>query len=74
MNISHNKSLKDLNQYGVDVEAKYYIELNSLEDLEELQNSKLLDEKNILILGEGNNILFRNNYNGLIIKPKFKSI
>jgi UDP-N-acetylmuramate dehydrogenase len=72
MEITHNKSLKDLNQYGIDVDAKYYIELKSLEDLEELQNSELINEKNVLILGEGNNILFRKNYNGLIVKPLFK--
>jgi len=72
MEIFHNKSLKKLNQYGVDVNAKYFVTLNSLEDLEELKDSKLLDEENILILGDGNNILFRDDFDGLIIKPQFK--
>jgi UDP-N-acetylmuramate dehydrogenase len=72
MKISHNKSLKDLNQYGVDVQASHFIELESLEDIEELKNSELLKEDNILILGDGNNILFRDDYDGLVIKPEFK--
>jgi UDP-N-acetylmuramate dehydrogenase len=72
MRIFHNKSLKDLNQYGVDVKAKKFVELINLDDIEKLINSNLLKEKNILILGDGNNILFRDDYDGLIIKPRFK--
>jgi UDP-N-acetylmuramate dehydrogenase len=72
MEISHNKSLKDLNQYGVDVNAKHFIELNYLKDLEELQDTDLLRQEEILILGEGNNILFRDDYDGLVIKPRFE--
>jgi UDP-N-acetylmuramate dehydrogenase len=72
MQISYNKSLKDLNQYGVDVEAKYFAELNDLEDLKELKNSNLLEQTKALILGEGNNILFREDFDGLVIKPRFK--
>jgi UDP-N-acetylmuramate dehydrogenase len=72
MKISHNKSLKDLNQYGVDIKAKEFVEVSNLQDLEELKSSKLLDEENILILGEGNNILFTKDYPGLVIKPEFK--
>ena len=72
MEIFHNKSVKKLNQYGVNVKAKHFITLKSQEDLEKLKNSDLLDEENILILGNGNNILFRNDFDGLIIKPEFK--
>ncbi len=72
MQIFHNKSLRDLNQYGVDVKARYFVKLQSLEDLKELKNSNLLNEEKILILGEGNNILFKQDFNGLVIKPLFK--
>jgi UDP-N-acetylmuramate dehydrogenase len=72
MDIVKNRSLKELNQYGVDVKTKYFIELGNVNDLEELIESYLLKEKNILILGEGNNILFRDDYNGVVIKPVFK--
>ena len=71
MQISHNKSLKELNQYGVDAKAKHFVELEDVQDLEELKSSELLNEENILILGDGNNILFREDFDGLIIKPEF---
>lgn len=67
MNTTHNKSLKDLNQYGVDVIADTYIETNDPKDLESLK-----DYNNILILGEGNNILFKEDYKGTVVRPIFK--
>jgi UDP-N-acetylmuramate dehydrogenase len=72
MQIYHNKSLKELNQYGVDANTKHFVTLENVEDIEELKSSELLEEKNILILGDGNNILFRDDFDGLIIKPEFK--
>jgi UDP-N-acetylmuramate dehydrogenase len=72
MQILHNKSLKDLNQYGVDVKAKLFVELKDMKDLEQLRDSNLLNNEDVLILGEGNNILFRKDFDGLVIKPDFK--
>jgi UDP-N-acetylmuramate dehydrogenase len=72
MEISHNKSLKELNQYGVDAEARILITLENLQDLQEFKDSTLLNEETTLILGDGNNILFRDDFDGVIIKPEFK--
>jgi len=72
MKISENISLKKYNQYGVDINTKYLVELREPKELEQLITSDLLKEKNILLLGEGNNILFRKDFNGVIIKPEFK--
>lgn len=72
MKISKNKSLKILNQYGVDVQAKLFVELEDINDIRKLVDSHLLDNQKILILGDGNNILFKENFDGVIIKPKFK--
>ena len=72
MKISKNKSLKSLNQYGVDVQAKLFVELENINDIRKLTDSHLLDNEKVLILGDGNNILFRDNFDGVVIKPKFK--
>ena len=72
MKIIRNKSLKNLNQFGIDVKSKFFVELNTLSDISSLLKSPYLQEKNILILGEGNNILFTKDFNGLIIKPSLK--
>lgn len=67
-----DRSLKDLNQYGVDVKAKYYIELTSERSIKCLLNSDIYKKAKLLILGQGNNILFKNNYDGLVVRPLFK--
>ena len=72
MEVQKNKSLKELNQYGVDVKAKLYIELRQDKDIEELLEANYLKKEKFLILGQGNNILFRNDFDGLIIRPLFK--
>lgn len=72
MKIEKNISLKNYNQYGVEASAKYFIEIPNIDTLNELLNSTIIKEKNILILGDGNNILFTKDFDGLIIKPKFK--
>ncbi len=58
MKVFTNKSLKDFNQYGVNAQAKYLIEIKNEDDINELVKSGYLNEEKILILGEGNNILF----------------
>jgi UDP-N-acetylmuramate dehydrogenase len=69
--IEKNKSLKSLNQYGVDVRANTFVELKSVEEVLELINVHELNQK-IQILGDGNNILFTKDFDGLIIKPNIK--
>ncbi len=72
MKLEKNKNLKAFNQYGVDFNSKYYAEISSNDELQELLTSKELKNIPIQILGEGNNILFTKDYEGLIIRPLFK--
>jgi UDP-N-acetylmuramate dehydrogenase len=69
MNILSSKSLKELNQYGVDVNAKYFVEIANEKDITDLVNSGYLKKEKVLILGSGNNILFRSDFDGIVIKP-----
>jgi UDP-N-acetylmuramate dehydrogenase len=67
MNIKGNSSLKKYNTFGIDVKAKYFVEIYSKEELKELL---LLQEyKNVpkFVLGGGSNILFTKDFDGLVI-------
>lgn len=73
--ISENARLKGLNSFGLDVTARklcLYSSPNDIKQLIEKENG--LDDKNILILGGGCNILFVNNFDGIIIHPINSSI
>jgi len=68
MKILKNISLKEFNQYGVDVNAKYFVQINKEKDVLELINSGYLKKDKVILLGSGNNILFTKEFNGIVIK------
>lgn len=70
-----NYALQEHNTFGVDVKTKYFFEFTELEDLDVfLQSEKTWKEEKILLLGEGSNILFLNNFDGLIIHPNIPGL
>ncbi|MDQ3392998.1 MAG: UDP-N-acetylmuramate dehydrogenase [Bacteroidota bacterium] len=72
MKISRDISLKQYNTFGIDITAKYFTEVGTIEELQDLL--KLPEFKNIpkLVLGGGSNLLFTQDYNGLVIKINIK--
>lgn len=68
MNIIHDKSLKDFNTFGVDAIAKYFVEINAVEDFLELAKTDEFHREMKLILGGGSNVLFTKDFDGLVIK------
>lgn len=74
MQVLENISLKPYNTFAIDVKARYFVEVDSIEDLKKI----LADEKfkNIpkLILGGGSNILFVADFDGIVIKMNLKGI
>jgi UDP-N-acetylmuramate dehydrogenase len=74
MIIEENKSLKKLNTFGIDVSAKYFSEISSVNDLLQLLSEEKYKSEPKLILGGGSNILFTKDYNGLIISNNIKGI
>jgi UDP-N-acetylmuramate dehydrogenase len=74
MNLQGNISLKAYNTFGIDVSAKSFIEINSIEDFKELQKEPIYNSGKLLILGGGSNILFTKNYDGLVLKNNLKGI
>ena len=64
-------SLKNYNSFGIDVISKNFIAINSKKELkQEIKNSKEIP----IILGEGTNILFKNDIKRAIIKIDIKGI
>lgn len=72
---SENYSLKQHNTFGVDANTKYYFEFTDAGDLSVFLNSnKSVGEEKILVLGEGSNILFLKDFDGLVIHPNIPGI
>lgn len=74
MNIYQDFSLKHHNTFGLDVKAKYFYEIQSENELIEfIKTNKELNYK-LLVLGEGSNILFTKDYDGIILRYLEKGI
>ncbi|AWU39889.1 UDP-N-acetylmuramate dehydrogenase [Blattabacterium punctulatus] len=71
LDIKKNFSLKNFNTFGINVYARYFVNVKSIKDLQ-----KTLDRYPyipIFFLGNGSNILFlKNYYQGLVIKMGIK--
>ncbi|WP_226063116.1 UDP-N-acetylmuramate dehydrogenase [Kaistella polysaccharea] len=74
MNIQENFSLKNHNTFGVDVSAKYFAEVSSLEELIETIKFSKTHSLAILFLGGGSNILFTQDFEGIVIQLHLKGI
>jgi UDP-N-acetylmuramate dehydrogenase len=70
MNIKENFSLKKYNTFCVDVKAKYFAKVKTIEQCIEIL--KQYPNEKILILGDGSNTLLLNNWDGLALKIDFK--
>lgn len=70
----YQKSLKDLNTFSINVTAKKIIFIRTIKSLIDI--CKKCDLSNIpyIILGEGSNVLFLENYKGIVIINRIKGI
>jgi UDP-N-acetylmuramate dehydrogenase len=67
--VTSSKNLKKENTFGIDSYAKYYLEATSVMDLKEILKANRNQEK-LFVLGGGSNVLFVDNFDGLVIKIK----
>ncbi|WP_020527309.1 UDP-N-acetylmuramate dehydrogenase [Flexithrix dorotheae] len=74
MQLQRNISLHKLNTFGVQVKAQYFIEINSEQELVAGIRASLFNDKKILVLGGGSNILFTEDFEGVVIQNKVKGI
>lgn len=66
--IQDNVSLKDYNTFGIDVTAKMFVAVASVEALQNVLQMKEAKNNPLLVMGGGSNILFTKDYEGLVIK------
>ena len=69
-----NFSLKPYNTFGVEVNARYFAEVNSVEELIETLKQSKNQTLPILFLGGGSNILLTKDFEGLAIQLNLKGI
>ncbi|MDD5184221.1 MAG: FAD-binding protein, partial [Paludibacter sp.] len=74
MKISPIFSLKAFNTFGIDAKTDYFIEYDSVEDLQELLKLDLVKSNRMLVIGGGSNLLFLNDFKGVVIHSAINSI
>ncbi|NNG27213.1 MAG: UDP-N-acetylmuramate dehydrogenase [Ignavibacteriaceae bacterium] len=68
MNILTDHPLQNYSTFGIDVKAKFFVEINSEDDINDLLHKKDFINEPKLVLGGGSNLLFIKDFDGLIFK------
>lgn len=72
--LQENISLKPYNTFGIELKARYFSEIFSTAELAELGNHPVFKQSRILILGGGSNLLFTEDFDGLVVKVSIPGI
>ncbi len=67
MIIKENISLLSYNTFGIDAKADYFIEYNSVEELQIALRSEIVRSNRLLHIGGGSNLLFMKDFKGVIL-------
>lgn len=74
LQIHENVSLKNFNTFGIQAYARYFVEINHKDELRELFADTKWQNLNRLVLGGGSNMLFTQDFDGLVIKMNIRGI
>lgn len=72
--IQENVSLRPYNTFGLEAVARYFVQINQVEDLEAVLQRPDLARLPRLLLGGGSNVLLTKNFDGLVIRMAIKGI
>lgn len=72
--MQENFSLKPYNTFGVDARARYFTEVNTIDELKEALIFARNQSLQLLFLGGGSNILLTKDFEGLAIRLNLKGI
>jgi UDP-N-acetylmuramate dehydrogenase len=74
MTIQQNISLKPYNTFGLEATARFFVEIQSVEELKAILQNPDFQNIDKLFLGGGSNILLTKNYEGLVVKINLQGI
>lgn len=74
MDIKNNVSLKEYNTFGVDVKTNFLTFLEKEVEIKEVFDSQEFKNNPHIFLGGGSNVLFVNDFNGIVVVNKLKGI
>lgn len=74
MQILSDIELKDLTTFHIPARARHFAEVRSVDDILELQNTKVFRKSKKLILGGGSNLLLTKDFDGLVVKVSIPGI
>lgn len=74
MKIEQNKSITDLNTFGIAATAKYFTGVRSIAEVAELAGDRRFSGEKKLILGGGSNILLTGDFDGCVVKNAIPGI
>lgn len=72
--IQENISLKPYNTFGIDVKARFFTEIFTENELVDLRDHPVFNTNKLLVLGGGSNVLFTEDYTGLVLKVSIPDI
>jgi UDP-N-acetylmuramate dehydrogenase len=72
--VHENFSLKNLNTFGVEASARWYVEINTEQELTDLFAEEKWRTVNKLVLGGGSNMLFTRDFDGLVLKINIRGL
>lgn len=74
LQIRENISLQNFNTFGIDAYARFFVEINHEDDLVALFSDPQWKKMPYLVIGGGSNLLFTENFDGLIIRMNIRGI
>ena len=72
--LEENVSLRPYNTFGLDVQARYFARFASADELRALLRRPEVQGREILILGGGSNLLFTQDFNGVVLKNEIMGL
>lgn len=74
MQVQSNFSLRHLNTFGLDADARFFVNVTSVEELTEILLDPVWQASPKFVLGGGSNILLTQDVEALVIHPDIKGI